>query len=222
MGKGKGGMGFFNDILEFVKQQYASFGYLIVFLGSYFENTVLLGLILPGGSLVLLGAIYASEGTLWLPLVILFGWLGMFLGNSSDFWLGRLGVLKLIEKTRLQSMLAPHMLTARNFLNKRGGRAIFISHFFGHIRSFVAITAGATHFPFARFARYELAAALVWNILYCLVGFFFAASIKGIEGLFSGVGIGLVVLIAVAFVSYRVFSWFQGRRAKPGNLEDPN
>lgn len=219
-------MGFFNDILDFVKHQYATFGYLIVFLGAYFENTILLGLILPGGSLVLLGAIYASEGSLWLPLVILFGWLGMFLGNSTDFWLGRLGVLKLIEKTRLNAKLAPHMLTARNFLDKRGGRAIFFSHFIGHIRSFVAITAGATRFSYARFARYELAAALVWNILYCLAGFFFAESIKKVEGLFSGVGIGLVVLIAVAFVGYKAFSWFRNRRARPGGpgrkLEDQN
>lgn len=218
-------MGFINDILEFVKQQYATFGYLIVFLGAYFENTVFLGLILPGGSLVLLGAIYASEGTMFLPLVILFGWLGMFLGNSTDFWLGRVGVLRLIKKTRWHSKLEPHMLTAKNFLDRRGGMAVFVSHFFGHLRSFVAITAGATHFSYARFARYELAAALIWNILYCLAGFFFAASIKQIEGLFSGVGIGLVVLIAVIFIGYKVYSWWKERRessaTKPGRkLED--
>lgn len=219
-------MAFLNDFLEFVKQQYATFGYLIVFLGAYFENTVLLGLVLPGGSLVLLGAIYASEGTLWLPLVILCGWLGMFLGNSSDFWLGRLGVLRLIEKTRLKAKLAPHLLTAEKFLDKRGGMAIFTSHFIGHLRSFVAITAGATRFPFARFARYELAAALIWNILYCLVGFFFAKSINKLDGLFSGVGIGLVILIAVIFVGYKVISWFRSRQAqsiRPARkVEDPN
>jgi membrane protein DedA with SNARE-associated domain len=205
-------MGFLNDFLEFVKQQYATFGYLIVFLGAYFENTILLGLILPGGSLVLLGAIYASEGTLWLPLVILFGWLGMFLGNSSDFWLGRLGVLRLIEKTRLKAKLAPHMLTAEKFLERRGGMAIFTSHFIGHLRSFVAITAGATRFPFARFARYELAAALIWNIMYCLVGFFFAKSISTMEGLFRGVGIGLVIVIAVVYIGYKIVSWLRSRQ----------
>lgn len=207
-------MDFFNNILDFVKQQYATFGYLIVFLGAYFENTILLGLILPGGSLVLLGAIYASDGTMFLPLVILFGWLGMFLGNSTDFWLGRLGVLRLIEKIRLKDKVAPHMETARKFLEKRGGLAIFLSHFIGHIRSFVAITAGASRFPYTRFARYELAAALVWNIIYCLGGFFFAETIKKIEGLFSGVGIALVVVVALAVVAYKGYGWWRDRQSK--------
>lgn len=116
------------------------------------------------------------------------------------------------------------MLAAKKFLDKRGGMAVFVSHFFGHLRSFVAITAGATRFPYSRFARYELAAALIWNILYCLAGFFFAASIKQIEGLFSGVGIGLVVLIAVVFFGYKAFNWWKERReraAKPSRkLED--
>lgn len=207
-------MDFFNNILDFVKQQYATFGYLIVFLGAYFENTIFLGLILPGGSLVLLGAIYSSEGTMFLPLVILLGWLGMFLGNSTDFWLGRAGVIRLIEKTRFKDKLAPHLETARKFLDKRGGWAIFFSHFIGHIRSFVAITAGTTRFPYSRFARYELLAALIWNIGYCLAGFFFAESIKKIEGLFSGVGIGLVVVVAVGFFGYKAFNWWRDRQTK--------
>ena len=207
-------MDFFNNILDFVKQQYATFGYLIVFLGAYFENTIFLGLILPGGSLVLLGAIYSSEGTMFLPLVILFGWLGMFLGNSTDFWLGRVGVIRLIEKTRFKDKLAPHIETARKFLDRRGGWAIFFSHFIGHIRSFVAITVGATRFPYCRFARYELLAALIWNIMYCLAGFFFAESIKKIEGLFSGVGIGLVVIVGVGFFGYKGYTWWRDRQPK--------
>ncbi|MDB5081415.1 MAG: hypothetical protein JWP00_3339 [Chloroflexi bacterium] len=219
-------MSFFNDILDFVKQQYATLGYLIVFLGSYFENTVFLGMILPGGSLVMLGAIYASEGTLNLPLVILFGWIGMFLGNSTDFWLGRLGLLRIIQKTRLKATLEPYMITAKDFLDRRGGMAIFLSHFIGHLRSFVALTAGATLFPFARFARYELFAALVWNTIYCLAGFFFAESIKKVEGLFSGVGIGLVVLIAVGYGIFKIYDWYKGRNdhtiPPAKKLEDQN
>lgn len=207
-------MDFFNNILEFVKQQYATFGYLIVFLGAYFENTIFLGLILPGGSLVLLGAIYSSEGTMFLPLVILFGWLGMFLGNSTDFWLGKVGVLRLIEKSRFKEKMRPHLETARKFLDRRGGWAIFFSHFIGHIRSFVAITAGATRFPYIRFARFELAAALAWNIMYCLAGFFFAQSIHKIESLFSGLGISLVIVLVVAFLGYKAFGWWRERQPK--------
>src|SRR5437868_6996099 len=119
--KNRSSMDFLNNFLDIIKQQYATFGYLIVFLGAYFENTIFLGLILPGGSLVLLGAVYASDGTLSFPLVILLGWLGMALGNSTDYWLGRWGIYNLIKKTRFNARLEPQMNKASKFLQERGG-----------------------------------------------------------------------------------------------------
>ncbi len=196
-------MQFFNDLLEAIKAQYTTYGYLIVFLAAYLENTVILGLILPGGSLVLLGAIYAAGGTLSLPLVIFFGWIGMALGNSTDYWIGRFGLYRLIENTRLKKYLDPHMASATDFLNKRGGAAIFISHFIGHLRSFVAMTAGAVKFPFRRFAVYELAAALIWNLIYALAGFFLAASASTFESIFGGVSIVMVGLLAIGYGGYK-------------------
>jgi membrane protein DedA with SNARE-associated domain len=47
------------------------------------ENTALLGLVLPGGSLVLLRAVYAQQGAMTRPLVLVLGWLGMVLGTRS-------------------------------------------------------------------------------------------------------------------------------------------
>ncbi|HEX2910632.1 MAG TPA: DedA family protein [Chloroflexia bacterium] len=197
-------MDFINNVLEIVKQQYSSYGYLIVFLGAYLENTVLLGLILPGGSLVLLGAIYASQGTLSLPLVILLGWLGMFLGNSTDYWLGRLGVYHAVEKTRLHRYLKSHMDKAAAFLQKNGGISIFLSHFIGHLRSFVAITAGAVKFPYSQFARFELAAALVWNLIYCLSGYFLASSVSSIDNVILAIGLFMVGLFALGWAGNKI------------------
>ncbi len=193
------------NILEVVKQNYATYGYLIIFLGAFLENTIFLGLILPGGSLVLLGAIYAADGTLSLPLVILFGWIGMFLGNSTDYWLGRLGIYKLIEKTRLKKYLNPHMEKADKFLDERGGIAVFISHFIGHLRSFVAMTAGAVKFPYPRFAGYEVVAALIWNLIYCLAGYFLAESVGSVDGVFSTIAIGMIGLTLAGYLGYKLF-----------------
>src|SRR5262245_10076061 len=70
-------------------QLYEHYGYLLVFLGALGENTALLGFVLPGGSLALLGAFYARQGTLNLGLVILLAWLGTVIGYSADYALGR-------------------------------------------------------------------------------------------------------------------------------------
>jgi membrane protein DedA with SNARE-associated domain len=207
-------MDFLNHILEIVKQQYASFGYLIVFLGAYFENTIFLGLILPGGSLVLLGAVYAADGTLSLPLVLLLGWLGMALGNSTDYWLGRLGINNLIKKTRFSARLEPQMEKANQFLQERGGLAVFLSHFIGHLRSFVALTAGTVHFSFRRFVAYELAAAFLWNLLYCLLGFFLANSVSNLDGVIGRVGLIMAGIVLAGYLGYKFYQRFTSRSAK--------
>jgi len=78
-----------HEFLNLLRDAYAAWGYDIVFLGAFLENTVLLGLILPGGALVMLGAVYAHQGSMALPAVFLLAWLGMVAGTSIDYLLGR-------------------------------------------------------------------------------------------------------------------------------------
>src|SRR5689334_2355030 len=112
------------QIIELIKSQYASYGYLIVLIAAYMENTILLGIVLPGSSMLILGAAFAAQGTLSLPLVILLGWVGMFLGCCTDYWIGRAGLWRLIEKTRLGRWLSPGLKEAQLILERWGGRSI--------------------------------------------------------------------------------------------------
>src|SRR5574340_462142 len=75
--------------LESLAALYGAWGYLIVFLGALFENTALLGLLLPGGTLALLGAFYAWQGSLNIVWVIVFAWIGTTLGYNADYLIGR-------------------------------------------------------------------------------------------------------------------------------------
>src|SRR6266567_3779752 len=77
------------DWLNIIGEFYDRYGYLTVFLGSLGENTAFLGLLLPGNSLALLGAVYARLGTLNLGWVILLASLGTILGYHIDYLLGR-------------------------------------------------------------------------------------------------------------------------------------
>lgn len=48
-----------DDLISLLENFYDHYGYLIVFLSTFAENTALVGLVLPGNSLALLGAFYA-------------------------------------------------------------------------------------------------------------------------------------------------------------------
>lgn len=192
------------NLINLLRDLYDQYGYLIVFLGALGENTALLGLVLPGGTLALLGAFYARMGTLNLAWVIFFAWIGTVIGYHVDYLIGRFALGKIMARwgdTKLgrRLRLTGRLRLARRLLARYGGRAILLSHVVGHIRSFVALSAGATHMPYRRFLTFELVAALVWNIGFSVLGYLAGAEYDRILQVIERAGwiIASVVILAV-------------------------
>ena len=138
-----------NEWIKLLGEFYNHYGYVTVFLGTLGENTAFLGLLLPGNSLALLGAVYARLGMLNLGWVILLATLGTIFGYHIDYLLGRFVLARFAtgwSTSRLgrRIRLAGRLRLARLLIAKHGGKAILISHLFGQLRSFVALSAGLT------------------------------------------------------------------------------
>lgn len=207
------------DFIYQLGQLYDQYGYLLVFLGALSENTAALGLVLPGGTLALLGAFYARQGTLNLGWVILFAWLGTVLGYHADYLFGRFILTRFVKSwgaSRLgqRLRLAGRLRLARMLLAKHGGKAILISHMIGHMRSFVALSAGITRMSYPRFLVFELAAALVWNVAYCLVGYFVGTRFEQLQMLFARAGWVMLGVLALLFLVWRVSRHFIKQRLR--------
>ncbi len=202
--------------IEALGTLYDQFGYLIVFLGTLCENTALLGVLLPGNSLALLGAFYAREGTLNLGWVIFFAWLGTILGYHLDYLLGRFALVSVMDRwseSRIgrRIRLAGRIRLAKRMLTKHGGKAILLSHVIGHMRSFVAITAGVTRMNYWQFLFYEVIAALLWNTLYSLLGYMIAVEVERLQVILERFGLVVLGVLVVAFFAWR---WWRQRKTK--------
>lgn len=191
-------------LLDGLRDAYATWGYPIVFLGAMLENTVLLGFVLPGGTLVMLGAIYAQQGSLELPVVLLLAWLGMAVGTSLDYALGRFGLQWALRGGRCAARLEPHLSEAERYLQRRGMWAFLLAHFIGHVRSFVAITAGVTRLPLRRFLLYEGIAALTWNLIFVGAGYLVGENVERVQQLMSRAGLGVALVAVVTYAIYRI------------------
>ncbi len=205
------------NLIDLLRDLYDQYGYLIVFLGALGENTALLGLALPGGTLALLGAFYARQGTLNLAWVIFFAWMGTVLGYHVDYLLGRFALGKVMLRwgdSRLgrRMRLAGRLRLGRRILTKYGGRAILLSHIVGHIRSFVALSAGATRMSYRRFLSFELVAALLWNTAFCLIGYAAGAEYDRILPIIERVGWIIAGVVVLALLVWKVgLPWLRKR-----------
>lgn len=196
------------DWIQLLASFYDQYGYALVFAGSLGENTALLGLVLPGGTLALLGAFFARQGTLNLGWVILFAWLGTVLGYHLDYLCGRYLLSRVVGRlsaSRLGRRLrvAGRLRLARAFLSKHGSKAIMISHLVGHMRSFVALSAGMTRMRYPTFLVSELVAALLWNTVYCMFGYFVGTQVEHLQLLFERSGWVMLVILALALLVWR-------------------
>jgi len=220
-----------HEWIDLLAQLYDQYGYVLVFLGSLGENTALLGLVLPGSTLALLGAVYARLGTLNLGWVIFFAWLGTVLGYHADYLFGRFVLTHAARrwsKSRLgrRLRLAGRIRLARALLARHGGKAILISHTIGHLRSFVALSAGITQMHYPRFLLFEVLAALLWNTLYCLVGYFIGTQVEHIQLLFARAGWVILGILIVLFLAWRFFKHRRRRlwrsRRRPHGAAHPS
>jgi membrane protein DedA with SNARE-associated domain len=205
------------QILDWLQQLYNQFGYPVVFFSALIENTAITGLLLPGNSLVLLGAVFAPN---WLSLaqVILYASLGTIVGYHIDYLLGRFvlkGVASWLYPSALgkRLRLAGRIRLAARFLNKYGGHAILISHLSSTLRSAIAVTAGLTHMRYRTFLFYEVIAATLWNAAFALLGYSLGKVVKNLGDIINRFGIisGIVIVVA-AVVGYFIYKYVRQKQ----------
>jgi membrane-associated protein len=185
------------DVGAWLQNAFDSFGYPLTFLGALLENTTL-GVMLPGGTVILLAAAYARLGSLSWPLVVAAGWAGMVTGSSLDYWLGRKGIRPLLSHLPGRQRHARGLDQAHEFLTRYGAIAILLAHSLGHMRGFVALAAGSSRLPYPTYLRYEVPGALAWCLLYTSLGYFMASNLDGLETIIQRAGMAAAGLLVVA------------------------
>lgn len=171
--------------------------------GMVFETSILLGLLIPGDTIVLVASTGVSSVPeyLWLVLVAI---LGALLGESVGFALGRFFGPR-IRASRLGARVGEaHWIRAENYLARRGGPAVLISRFLPVLHSLIPVTVGMSKMRFRQFLAWTLPACIIWAFSYVTVGSLAAGSYRAIEGelkgagyLFAGIVLVFVVIVIV-------------------------
>ncbi len=133
------------------------------------ETSVLVGLVIPGDTVVLVAATGVSSTEEYISLIVVII-VGALMGESIGFALGR-AFGPAIQRSKVGKWIGPkNWKTAERFLEHRGGWAIFISRFLPVLHSIVPLTAGITGMDYRRFILWTAPACTLWAIAYVTVG----------------------------------------------------
>jgi len=173
---------------------------LLAGLGIFLETSLLVGLVVPGDTIVLVASTAVDGPGQYVGLLaaVILGALG---GESIGFLLGRFFGPRIRHSRLGQRIGEKNWERAANYVDRRGGIAVFISRFLPVLHSLVPVTVGMSNMRYSRFIRWTAPACVLWAIAYVTFGSVAAVSYRELaESLhFAGyLFVGAIVLFVIA------------------------
>ena len=142
-------------------QTYQVWAIPIIFLLAFGESLAIVSLFLPATAVLLAcGALIGADLLPFFPI-----WLaattGAILGDSLSYWIGKHYHRRIIHAWPLNKH-PKTVFRAEQFFFKYGILSIFIGRFFGPLRAFVPLIAGAMYMPLLPFNVANISSATIW------------------------------------------------------------
>lgn len=189
---------FLNGILDFVQNVSPVLRTLLAGVGIMLETSVLVGLIVPGDTIVIVASTGITDAFQYVALIIVVI-AGSIAGESIGFALGRFFGPK-IRDSRLGGRVGhDHWIRAENYLDRRGGIAVFISRFLPVLHSLIPLTVGMSSMSYRKFLAWTIPACAIWSTMYASVGWAAAGTYRQLSGQLKYAGY-IFVAIIVAFL----------------------
>jgi membrane-associated protein len=171
--------------------------YLLTGLFMTLETSLLIGLLLPGDSVVLLAGTTVTGPARFGALVAV-STLGSLLGESIGYLLGRRYGDR-VRASRLGRRLGEDAwANAAAFLAGRGGRAVAAARFVAVVHALVPVVAGSVRMRYRRVLGWSALGAFAWSLTFVGIGALAGASWRQYGERFGLAGLAVLAVVALA------------------------
>ena len=185
--------------LEHFIQHNVEYAYWVAFAAAIVEGTILLGL-LPGTTYIITMGVFLARGDLdimiLLPIVIV----GAIIGDLVGYGIGHFfsGYMKKNYSDNNNYKLAI------KFVDKHGGKSVFIARFISGIKEFVPFIAGILKMRLKKFMFWNFLGAIGWSVLWISLGYIGGTFIEEVQSIVKVVGgLFLTFFLISAYIYYQ-------------------
>jgi membrane-associated protein len=183
-------------------------GYGLLSAIVFSETGLLIGLFLPGDSLLFTVGVVAGAGQLDIvPICVLFC-AASILGDQSGYFLGRRAGPRIFRRPDSLVFKQEYVKRTQAFYAKHGGKALIYAKFVPMVRTFAPFMAGVGRMHYPRFLSFNILGGLGWVLSMTLAGYYLGA-VPIVRRHFEQIVIGIVV----ASVLPIVIQYFRSRKA---------
>jgi membrane-associated protein len=172
-------------------------GLLLIGAMVFAESGMMVGLFLPGDTLLLSAGVLAATGQLSIVSVTIVITLAAIAGDNVGFQIGKSLGPRLFRKRDGIIFRKEYIDRAEKFYEKYGARAMLVEHFIPIIRSFAPVTAGAGNMDRRLFILCNSIGDIAWATSFTLFGYFVASKIPHIEKYIEPAVLGVILIFTV-------------------------
>lgn len=173
-------------------------GLLIIALIVFAESGLLIGLLLPGDSLLLAAGVFAGHGKLpivWLICSII---LAAIIGYEVGYSIGKKIGPRLFKRKDGFLFKEEYIGRTEQFFNKYGLLTVIGARYVAHVRTLVPVIAGAANMERREYFIYNVIGAVLWGSSLTLLGYFLGSRVPN----FDKYIIASVIIVLVLLYSF--------------------
>jgi membrane-associated protein len=181
-------------------------GLTVLIIIVFAETGLLVGFFLPGDSLLITAGLIAAQGYLDIFVLNVSLILAAIIGDQVGYLFGNKTGPRLFNREKSLFFDKDHLIKAKDFYDKYGGRAIIYARFVPFARTFAPIVAGIGQMNYRKFVTYNIFGGILWVASMTLLGYFFG-NIPFVKKNFEYVIIGVILLslmpVIIGYVKHR-------------------
>jgi membrane-associated protein len=171
------------------------------------ETGLLIGFFLPGDSLLFAAGFLASAEVFNIGILLALLCAAAIIGDAINYYVGLQMGEYVFERGRLRFVKHSHLLAAKAFYDKHGGKAIVLARFIPIVRTFTPFVAGVAKMGYRQFAIFNIIGGIGWVVSMTAAGYWLGR-IPWVQSNFEKVVIAIVVVsVLPVFVEVAKHWW---------------
>lgn len=189
------------------------YGYALLAGIVFAETGLLVGLFLPGDSLLFTVGVVTGAGELDIVKVCTLLTVMSILGDQSGYFIGYRTGPRIFRKKDSLFFKQDYVKRTQDFYEKHGGKTLIYAKFVPIVRTFAPFMAGVGRMKYSRFLMFNVVGGVLWVVSMTMAGYYLGA-VPFVRRHFEKVVIG-IVLVSVLPVIIQIVKARRESKARP-------
>lgn len=177
-----------------------TFGTIGILAVVFIESGLLIGLLLPGDSLLFTAGLLSANGTLpslWILLLTIP--LAAIVGDQVGYMVGRRAGPAVFRRPESRFFRAEYVDRCQGYFERYGPRTIVIARFVPIVRTLAPVMAGVGRMDYATFLKWNIVGGFTWGVGITTLGYFLG-QVEFVKANLEPVIFGIILLSLLPIV----------------------